>query len=1153
MNIKYVDLNGLSIFAEELKKWLHNHVIESEGFGKLEEQIKSAVERIIELEEAKIYKIVEELPEKGLENTIYLLVDSGVSEGSLLEYIYIGDRWEELGSFSPELSLSEYLKIEDFPFEKGSSENSAVLKGEYQGYKNIAISQTSMAVGAATTAGLKGWYYSAIDFTNKKITLSDKPTYILVGSTLINGGWSSDTPNIKVNDVISLVNNSKYDFCSKVTAVNGNVITVDSLPFTKLVKDNGASVAVIAGQFSDGYSLYIPERQDAGIIDFGGGAFSEGGQSKASNICAHAEGLQTHAYGQYSHAEGRETKAGYAAHAEGKETTASGENSHAEGKLTKATGANSHAEGGETEAGGMRSHAEGANTIASGNTAHAEGVRSIASGPTSHAEGYKTESAGDSSHTEGAYTYALKNTAHAEGMGRLKDDGTIDKTIGALDIASHVEGETTTASGKAAHAEGSSTKATNYGSHAEGRLSESTGDSAHAEGYDTEATKAAAHSEGWGTHANGIASHAEGRNTKATNINTHVEGYYSIASGDTAHAEGCRGLALGGFSHVEGYGATIPDNITGLSNDEIETLWDASKNFNIVKGSTSHSEGVNNLVLGNYSHGEGGSVKVNSDYSHAEGRYTTASGTASHAEGKYTKTTNDAEHAEGIYNKSNTGDADSDKTIHSVGIGESDTKRKNAHEITLDGKHYIIGIGGYDGTNPDGSEDVATVITRVSATPNWNASEGEAGYIENRTHYINYHSKVIINTQDIGIDSPTIIDFTCLDGILHYASDGSFAFSKQLNMQYVDDENVEYTALGGLVIPLNAALNKNKLYLQNPRGIPISTDCSFWSQSIVPLNEQFIPDTIARKTDILTDVVRTSAQTLSDDAKNQVKENLEITNPDWNAQEGKSGYIENRTHYVNLDNGIRITLDNADITLSSDENWYEKIIIPLGIWGEISLYYYDSYNELKHYVLTEGQTVSDVHFGCNFTAVLNEIGSCDLLLTDFTDPKAYVDNGFANTRLVYEDGDYVIQKLDSMYLPDTVIKTSAQTLSDTAKKQVKENLGLSTVPTINEHDLKVIVFDEDANSQTLSNAGITQEVIKGMLDGNITRIKANNNGKSKLFVVYVMGEYTYDRYTISMLYYDTVNYGTDCGSVVNVHYGYTLDYADGLYQFYISE
>lgn len=274
---------------------------------------------------------------------------------------------------------------------KGEADNSAVLKGEYGGYSNKAISQTSMAIGAATTAGLKGWYYSAIDFANKTITLSDKPTYILVGGILLNGGWSSGKPNIKRDDVISLVNNSKYDFCSKVTTINDNVITVDSLPFTELVKDNGASVAVLAGQFSDGYSIYIPERPDAGLIDFGGGAFSEGSLSKATNIAAHAEGLETHAYGHYSHTEGRDTMAGYAAHAEGYTSLAVGCGAHSEGMLTKAIGAGAHSEGYRTIAKAGSSHAEGSYTETKNSSEHAEGKYNVSNeGKTIHSVGIGT-------------------------------------------------------------------------------------------------------------------------------------------------------------------------------------------------------------------------------------------------------------------------------------------------------------------------------------------------------------------------------------------------------------------------------------------------------------------------------------------------------------------------------------------------------------------------------------------------------------------------------------------------------------------------------------------------------------------------------------------------------------------------------------------
>jgi hypothetical protein len=487
---------------------------------------------------------------------------------------------------------------EGIPFEKGNSENSAILKGEYQGYSNRAISQTSMAVGAATTAGLKGWYYSAIDFNNKKITLSDRPTYILSDSTLalVNGGWSSGTPNIKANDVISLVNNSKYDLCSKVTAVNGNVITVDSLPFTILVIDSGAAASVIAGQFSDGYSLYIPERPDAGIIDFGGGAFSEGGQSKASNICAHAEGLQTHAYGQYSHTEGRETKAGYIAHAEGSKTKAIGNASHAEGTNTQALNSNTHA------------------------------------------EGYNTEVKGYAGHAEGYFTKVLYDYGHAEG----------DNT----EVSRFSRG-------------------------------------AHAEGVQTKASNTAAHAEGFATKALGTSSHAEGHGESLDNPN--------LAQGDYSHVEGEKNKALGIAAHSEG-GATV------------------------AQGNFSHSEGRFTRAYGLWSHVEGGGVEGNENnygafgpISHCEGYATKTHGGANsaHAEGRFTEANNMAEHACGIYNKSTKSSDASQATHFSIGIGTANTNRKNAVEVKQNGDVYIIGVGGYDGTNSNSAQALQEILANL--------------------------------------------------------------------------------------------------------------------------------------------------------------------------------------------------------------------------------------------------------------------------------------------------------------------------------------------------------------------------------------------------------------------------------------------------------
>ena len=314
------------------------------------------------------------------------------------------------------------------PMVKGSVNNSAVLDGEYTvngtKYKNNAISQVSMAIGAASTAGLKGYYYKAIDFANKKIYLSASQP-----NSIATSGFSAEsiTCGYNVGDYISIVAYSKFENCSKITAKGSGVITVDSLPFTA---DDLPSYTLGIGKQPDDFTLYSVNRSinsltnvmsvknyDKGSVDIGGGALAEGVQTFATNIGAHSEGIQTHAYGQYSHAEGFRTQAGYAAHAEGKETIASGSRSHAEGQSTVASGDMSHAEGNSTEAVGKYSHVEGYSSSADANASHAEGYSTTASGDSSHAEGWKSTAKGKRSHAEGSETYAGGHYSHTEGLG----------------------------------------------------------------------------------------------------------------------------------------------------------------------------------------------------------------------------------------------------------------------------------------------------------------------------------------------------------------------------------------------------------------------------------------------------------------------------------------------------------------------------------------------------------------------------------------------------------------------------------------------------------------------------------------------------------------------------------------------------------------
>lgn len=183
------------------------------------------------------------------------------------------------------------------------------------------------------------------------------------------------------------------------------------------------------------------------------------------------------------------------------------------------------------------------------------------------------------------------------------------------------------------------------------------------------------------------------------------------------------------FSYQEGVGVNVKASSTKLATDEqVKAKQDtlaSGKNIKTINGESILGAGdlpvgVPTMKAGRERNSEvfNGIDPSNArgSFSHAEGDNTHSMGFASHAEGSNTIATNEYSHAEGLYNV-----ADFD-AIHSVGIGTGSV-RKDAHRITYDGKHYIPGIGGFDGTkateNLTNEKDLATVIneyeTRIAA------------------------------------------------------------------------------------------------------------------------------------------------------------------------------------------------------------------------------------------------------------------------------------------------------------------------------------------------------------------------------------------------------------------------------------------------------
>ncbi len=208
---------------------------------------------------------------------------------------------------------------------------------------------------------------------------------------------------------------------------------------------------------------------------------------------------------------------------------------------------------------------------------------------------------------------------------------------------------------------------------------------------------AGAHSvaEGYKTVANGDNSHAEGKETQSSGLYSHSEGAASEAAGVYSHAEGNASYARGSASHTEGF------------NCAAESYTSNTKSAGSI---TTHAA---------YSHAEGNASVAAGLASHSEGKKTFAQGNSSHAEGNYTEAKNESEHAQGQYNKSNKANAtfgNAGNTIHSVGIGTGTNDRKNAIEVMQNGDIYIIGIGGYDGTNPSSASSLQDILRRVESS-----------------------------------------------------------------------------------------------------------------------------------------------------------------------------------------------------------------------------------------------------------------------------------------------------------------------------------------------------------------------------------------------------------------------------------------------------
>lgn len=170
----------------------------------------------------------------------------------------------------------------------------------------------------------------------------------------------------------------------------------------------------------------------------------------------------------------------------------------------------------------------------------------------------------------------------------------------------------------------------------------------------------------------------------------------------------------------------------------------------------------------------------------------------------------------------------------------------------------------------------------------------------------------------------------------------------------------------------------------------------------------------------------------------------DATTPDWNAQEGEPGYIENKPFYAEGD--IRqIDVDGEYTIQAGKVNIGDRIDIS---WD---LEYYDGeiLRGSASFVIEEG--VYTYYEKDNFNIYVSDY-NFELYAHGFSGGESH----YGKVTVVVNGGE--IKTLDEKYLPNTVLKTTPQSLSSTDKNQALTNLGIDPIVwkyLCNPHIIKV--------------------------------------------------------------------------------------------------
>ena len=178
----------------------------------------------------------------------------------------------KIESFSPDSVIDK-----KFVIVKGDAEHSAVLKGENTvlgvTYKNEALNEGCVSLGAGTTSGLKGWYYKAVQINNDSnvvylyLTTEQQIPILVSTANAVENQEKDININISKGDICSIINGNRLIDCFEFRL--NEISNYGRISFT--YKGEGtnplSTIQNVEELKLEDYSVFCISKPSCGIVD----------------------------------------------------------------------------------------------------------------------------------------------------------------------------------------------------------------------------------------------------------------------------------------------------------------------------------------------------------------------------------------------------------------------------------------------------------------------------------------------------------------------------------------------------------------------------------------------------------------------------------------------------------------------------------------------------------------------------------------------------------------------------------------------------------------------------------------------------------------------------------------------------------------------